>query len=91
MCFGGERRLGVRLRRARGLMGRDEGKIAIFPSSLSMRPRARLNLIPNLLSSPKTLKWRLGTSLLPRYNKVSDYQKCFDTVHSSRVRQIKMR
>ena len=29
MCFGGERRLGVRLRRARGgLMGRDEGKIA---------------------------------------------------------------
>ena len=28
MCFGGDRRLGVRLRRARGLMGRDEGKIA---------------------------------------------------------------
>ena len=28
MCFWGERRLGVRLRRARGLMGRDEGKIA---------------------------------------------------------------
>ena len=27
MCFGGERRLGVRLRRASGLMGRDEGKI----------------------------------------------------------------
>ena len=27
MCFGGERRLGVRLRRARGLMGRDKGKI----------------------------------------------------------------
>ena len=29
MCFGGERRLGVRLRRARGLMGRDEGKIVM--------------------------------------------------------------
>ena len=28
MCFEGERRLGVRLRRALGLMGRDEGKIA---------------------------------------------------------------
>ena len=40
-----ERRLGIRLRRARGVMGREEGKIAIF-SSLSMRPRARLNLIP---------------------------------------------
>ena len=55
MCFGGERRLGVRLRRARGLMGRDE--VAIFPSSLPMRPRARLNLTPNLLSpSLKTHK-----------------------------------
>ena len=49
MCFGGERRLGVRLRRARGVMGRDEGKIA----SLPMRPRARLNVTPNLLSPPK--------------------------------------
>ena len=29
MCFGGERRLGVRLRHARGLMGRDKGKIAM--------------------------------------------------------------
>ena len=29
MCFGGERRLGVRLRHVQGLMGRDEGKIAI--------------------------------------------------------------
>ena len=48
MCFGGERRLGVRLRRARGVMGRDEGKIA----SLPMRPQARLNLTPNLLSPP---------------------------------------
>ena len=55
--FEGERRLGVSLRRARGLMGRDKGKIAtgisIFPSSLPMRPRARLNLTPNLLSPPK--------------------------------------
>ena len=29
ICFGGERRLGVRLRHARGLMGRDKGKIAM--------------------------------------------------------------
>ena len=29
---------------------------AIFPSSLPMTPRARLNLIPNLLSSQKTIK-----------------------------------
>ena len=28
MCFEGERRVGVRLRPARGLMGRDEGKIS---------------------------------------------------------------
>ena len=28
MCFWGERKLGVRLRRARGVMGRGEGKIA---------------------------------------------------------------
>ena len=28
MCFWSEKRLGVRLRRARGVMGRDEGKIA---------------------------------------------------------------
>ena len=70
MCFGGERRLGLRLRpdsypvavdedwwlgwlglrRARGLIESDEGKIAsvfIFPSSLSMRPCERLNLTPN--------------------------------------------
>ena len=62
MCFGDERRLGVGLRRTRGLMGRDEGKsfpiflffsISIFPSSLPMRPRALLNLTPNLLSPPK--------------------------------------
>ena len=48
--FWGKRRLGIRLRCARGLMGRDEGKC------LPMRPRARLNLIPNPLSPPKTLK-----------------------------------
>ena len=34
VIFWGERRLGIRLRFARGLMGREEGKIAIFPSSL---------------------------------------------------------
>ena len=34
MCFGGERRLGIRLRRARGLMGRDEGKIATGVKSI---------------------------------------------------------
>ena len=33
-----------------------EGKKEIFLSSLPMRPRARLNVIPNLLSSQKTLK-----------------------------------
>ena len=49
MCFGGERWLGVRLRLAQGLMGRDEGIIATLP----MRPRARLNLTPNLLSPQK--------------------------------------
>ena len=42
--FWGERRLGIRLRRSWGLMGRDERKIT------------RLNLIPNLLSAQKTLK-----------------------------------
>ena len=42
--FWAERRLGIRLRRA------------IFPSSLPMRPRAHLNLIPSLLSPQKTLK-----------------------------------
>ena len=55
--FWDERWLGIRLRRARGLMGREEGKK--FPSSLPMRPRARLNLTPNLLSPPKTHKKRL--------------------------------
>ena len=55
MRFWGERRLGVRLRRARGVMGKDEGKNidAIFHSSLPMRPNARLNLTPNLLSPPR--------------------------------------
>ena len=51
--FWGERRLGIRLRRARGLMG----------PSRPTRPRARPNLIPNLLPPQKTLKQRLGTSL----------------------------
>ena len=45
MCFGGEGRLGVRLRRARGLMGSD----AIFPSSLPMRPR----VYPPIFSHPQ--------------------------------------
>ena len=40
MCFWGERRLGVRLRRC-------------YVMSLSMTPRARLNLTPNLLSPQK--------------------------------------
>ena len=50
--FWAERRLGIRLRRV------------IFPSSLPMRPHVRLNLIPNLLSPQKTLKKRLGSSLV---------------------------
>ena len=51
MCFWGERRLGVRLRRARGLMSRDEGKIAnpIFKTYLtfllfSQHPARVINL-----------------------------------------------
>ena len=48
ICVLGWEKIGVRLRRARGVMGRDEGKIA----SLPMRPQARLNLTPNLLSPP---------------------------------------
>ena len=60
--------LGVRLRRARGLMGRD----AIFPSSLPITPRARLNLTPNLLSPPKHINcnWLLVCSaplIVPGY------------------------
>ena len=43
LCFGGERRLGVRLRRA-GSHGK---------GPLSMSLRKRLNLFPNLLSPPK--------------------------------------
>ena len=43
ICLGGERRLGVRLRRA-GSHGK---------GPLSMSPRKRLNLFPNLLSPPK--------------------------------------
>ena len=56
--FLGERRLGIRLRRARGLMGRKGGKM--FSSSLPMRPRTRLNLILNLLS-PKKHKYKTRT------------------------------
>ena len=49
MCFGGERRLGVRLRRAQGLMGRDEGKIATgvvtgrFRSDMAAREESSLS------------------------------------------------
>ena len=45
MCFGGERRVGVRLRRARGLMGRDEGKIATgrFRSKMAAREESTLS------------------------------------------------
>ena len=45
MCFGGERRVGVRLRRARGLMGRDEGKIATgrFRSNMAAREESSLS------------------------------------------------
>ena len=43
--FWGERRLGSRLRHVRVTCG--------FPSSLPMRPRARFNLLPNLLSPQK--------------------------------------
>ena len=47
MCFGGERRLGVRLRRAQGLMGRDEVKI----------DPARASTLSPIFSHPKkTLK-----------------------------------
>ena len=44
MCFGGERRLGVRLRRAWGLMGRDEVKIdpALTPRAPQRNPQSSL-------------------------------------------------
>ena len=53
MCFWGERRLGVRLRRA-GCHGKVRRKNidAIFPSYHPTRP-ARLNLTPNLLTPQK--------------------------------------
>ena len=34
--FLGERRLGIRLRRLRGLMGREEGKIALRKANISL-------------------------------------------------------
>ena len=49
MCFGGERRLEVRLRRARGLMGRDERKMATgvatgrFRSNMAAREESSLS------------------------------------------------
>ena len=50
--FWDERRLGIRLRCAQGLMGREEGRIfSFFPSHET--PCAPHYLIPNLLSSPK--------------------------------------
>ena len=50
--FWDERRLRIRLRCARGLMGREEGRIfSFFPSHET--PRAPHYLIPNLLSSQK--------------------------------------
>ena len=51
----------------RPLVSRSEGRrknsVAIFPSSLHMRPRARLNLTPQSSLTPETHKQRLGTSL----------------------------
>jgi len=44
MCFRGERRLGVRLRRARGVMGRDEGKIATVRFRFNMAAREESSL-----------------------------------------------
>ena len=35
--FWGERRLGIRLRRVRGLMGREEGKIAVGESGMDLQ------------------------------------------------------
>ena len=64
--FWGERRLGIRLRRV------------VVPSSLLMRSRARLNLIPNLLSPQKTLKQRLSTSLAQLL--YSAYAKVFSQI-----------
>ena len=56
MCFGGERRVGVRLRRARGLMGRDEGKIATgrFRSNMAAREESTLSRdVNNALNKEK--------------------------------------
>ena len=62
IVFWDERRLGIRLgarwvswegKKEKYTKGRRKNSVAIFPSSLLMRPRACLNLIPNLLSSQK--------------------------------------
>ena len=56
MCFGGERRVGVRLRRARGLMGRDEGKITTgrFRSNMAARVESTLSRdVNNALNEEK--------------------------------------
>ena len=45
MCFRGERRLGVKLRRARGVMGRDEGKIAMVSRGLARAKIARVTRV----------------------------------------------
>ena len=68
------------MRRARGLMGREEGKIAILP----MRSRARLNLIANLLSSQKThsdwvrVCFLLRNFLIERRSETSRYHGSMD-------------
>ena len=43
--LGGERRLGIRLRRARGLMGRAEGKNSwlLYNSNVCLRASVKLN------------------------------------------------
>ena len=56
MCFRGERRLGVRLRRAQGVSGRDEGKIATGRCLFNMAAREESSLsryINNALNEGK--------------------------------------
>ena len=56
MCFGGERRVGGRLRRARGVMGREEGKIATgrFRSNMAARVESTLSRdVNNALNEEK--------------------------------------
>ena len=56
--FWDERRLGIRLRRARGVMGREEGKIAIFltPSTVEPRYNEFLNLRSGFFWYPSNSK-----------------------------------